>query len=466
MNRLYSSLLAATALTFTAAAQQLPNAGFEDGWADYTPWTSAGNTTKQGTAPESWKISHVAGLLGQGKTTVGEKVEGYNSNSAVKVYNSTNTAATDQIVPGYATLGTPWSTAVGMKANNKDGGTFGGISFNGRPEKITFMYKFERSSANSQPANAIVYLWKGTYVQADVPGNIALMSSGLKKVNMQNRDRNILDMTTSQGGSVTQKGELIAEGKLVITETTSEWTNGEIVLDYKSDATPEMINVIFAANDYFNSENIIAGNALTVDNVECVYPTEEVDPNTKIYPGKISVKVEAMDIDMKDEDATVHIIPNTDYTNCTILLPNFTLDGMEVGDIKVDDVKITRENSGYSFDGYVENLSLAEGNIIADVTIKGNIDASGNVSMDITVQWHSGMPSLGDNGEVPIFVAFNGKGDAFGTSAIGGIESDVIDENAPVEYYNIQGMKVNADNLAPGFYIVRQGKKVSKIFVK
>lgn len=466
MNRLYTTILAATALTFTAAAQQLPNAGFEEGWGSYTPWSSANNTTQQGTAPGDWKISQVAGLLGQGKTTVGEKVDGYQSNSAVKIYNTTNTAAPDQVVPGYVTLGTPWSTAIGTKASNKDGGTFGGIQFASRPEKITFMYKFERSGENTQPANAIVYLWKGTYIQADVPGNIALSSLSIKKVNMQNRDRNILDMATPQGGSVTQKGELIAEGKLVITETTSEWTKGEVVLDYKSDATPEMINVIFAANDYFNSENIIAGNALTIDNVECVYPAQEVDPNTKVYPGKISVKVEAMGIDINDEDATVHIIPNADFTKCTFLLPNFTLDGMEVGDIKVDDVKMSRDNGGYSFDGYVANLSLAEGEILADVTIKGSLDAEGNVVMNITVQWHSGMPSLGDNGEVPIFVAFNGKGDSLGTSAIGGIESDVIDENVPVEYYNIQGVKVNGDNLAPGFYIVRQGKKVSKIFVK
>lgn len=40
------------------------------------------------------------------------------------------------------------------------------------------------------------------------------------------------------------------------------------------------------------------------------------------------------------------------------------------------------------------------------------------------------------------------------------------DANAPKEYYNLQGVKVNGENLTPGIYIVRQGRKVSKIAVR
>lgn len=40
----------------------------------------------------------------------------------------------------------------------------------------------------------------------------------------------------------------------------------------------------------------------------------------------------------------------------------------------------------------------------------------------------------------------------------------VEDENAPVEYYNLQGVRVaNPEN---GLYIVKQGKKVSKKFIR
>ena len=93
--------------------------------------------------------------------------------------------------------------------------------------------------------------------------------------------------------------------------------------------------------------------------------------------------------------------------------------------------------------------------IKANGTLTGTLDGN-NLNLNLEINATEPVP-------LEIKVAFNGTNS---TSAIGGIESDAIDENAPVEYYNIQGMKVNADNLTPGFYIVRQGKKVSKIFVK
>lgn len=46
-------------------------------------------------------------------------------------------------------------------------------------------------------------------------------------------------------------------------------------------------------------------------------------------------------------------------------------------------------------------------------------------------------------------------------AAVDGIEAD---DNAPVEYYNLQGMKVKGDE--PGIYVRRQGAKTSKVIVK
>ena len=50
-------------------------------------------------------------------------------------------------------------------------------------------------------------------------------------------------------------------------------------------------------------------------------------------------------------------------------------------------------------------------------------------------------------------------------SNVGGVEDVTIaDENAPVEYFNLQGVKVaNPEN---GLYIVRQGSKISKVIIK
>lgn len=49
-----------------------------------------------------------------------------------------------------------------------------------------------------------------------------------------------------------------------------------------------------------------------------------------------------------------------------------------------------------------------------------------------------------------------------GTGAVGDIIGE--NENAPVEYYNLQGMKVSGDQ--PGLYIRRQGTKSEKVVVK
>ena len=49
-------------------------------------------------------------------------------------------------------------------------------------------------------------------------------------------------------------------------------------------------------------------------------------------------------------------------------------------------------------------------------------------------------------------------------SEVGGVESVGIDLNAPVEYYNLQGVRVN--NPSKGVYILRQGDKTSKVVVR
>lgn len=45
-----------------------------------------------------------------------------------------------------------------------------------------------------------------------------------------------------------------------------------------------------------------------------------------------------------------------------------------------------------------------------------------------------------------------------------GISNAVVEDlNAPVEYFDLNGIRVNADNLNKGIYIKRQGNKVTKI---
>lgn len=266
--------LALLAVAGTAGAQQLPNGSFDDAnWENCVPWTSTGNKKTQGKQPPSWTISNVKGLNGgdTGATTIGTKVQGRQGN-AVQVENKS--IIMGQIVPGYFTLGTTWSTAKvsGVTPTAKDGGTFGGIAFAYKPDALKFYYK-RSCSGNNTRSSVIAYLWNGSTSQANVPG---VNASNPKKVTMDDRDINVLNMSTDghQGGAVTYKHKLIAKIESYTTKQPTEWTEWTIPFEYvseNSNETPEKINVIFAASDYFNSSNVTAGVKLCIDDVSLVY---------------------------------------------------------------------------------------------------------------------------------------------------------------------------------------------------
>ncbi len=452
MRKFYLTLGCSLAL-LPAIAQdpQLPNSGFEEPFVDCIPWTSTDNKSACGITPENWTISNVIGmnLMGKnlGATKVGDKAEGYDSEGAVKVYNSPNSIMKEQIVPGYVTLGTTWSTSEVTGGN--DGGTFGGIDFTGRPTEITFMYKRELGEeGNTQPATVVVYLWKGTYTQKDVPGNI---SGAPTVVDMIDRDRAILDMATEVGGEVTESddAELIGKAIVKIEDVTSEWKQGKVTIEYLSDATPEHINVIFAANDYFgDAADIEAGNSLTIDNVYCVYGDTE---NTgEEYNGQLEVEMDGDSLTDEPVNTSIFITENTDGT-FTFLLPDLTLGDIgSVGDIKLDGVTRTTTDGVDTYTCHDPALSLLDGELEADVTLNGTVDGKGAASFVIDVVWMG----------MPIKCTFNGQGAA----AINGIEIDSA--NAPVEFYNLNGVRVSGDALAPGIYIRRQGNDVKKILVR
>lgn len=277
MKHLYKMISGALLLAvcgMNATAQQLPNVGFDSDWVDCVPWTSNGNTKTKGTQPVSWTVSNVIGMSGTGATQVANQVDGYNGSAyAVELVNTANQFKSSEIVPAYMSLGTTWATSTGLlTVKNKDGGTFGGISFTYKPDAISFYYKRSHGTGNAtEQATVVAYLWKGTWTQASVPGNNA--SSSATKVEMTDRERNILGMSTDQGGDVTKTddAELIASLNYAITGDASDWTRFLQPLEYVSESTPAKFNVIIAANNYFSSTGMGAGNSITVDNVELIY---------------------------------------------------------------------------------------------------------------------------------------------------------------------------------------------------
>ncbi len=263
MKKLITAMLALAAIA-PLSAQQLPNNGFEDAWVAFKPFTT-GKTGEIGTAPTEWSVSNTYGMGGIGKLETVKQVEGYNSASAPCATNGeTGLGNIKKTVPGYFTLGTAWSTSKGMfTITNTDGGTFGGIEFAYSPDAITCQYQ-----ATGDKPTVVAYAWKGTFIQKNVPAEIA---SGTPKTvaEMLDRDRNILDMTTAQGGEVTQKGTLIASNS-VRPAVAVNWTEFTMELNYVNSETPEKFNVIFSAGDYFNSAPV-KDHTMTVDDVKLLY---------------------------------------------------------------------------------------------------------------------------------------------------------------------------------------------------
>lgn len=540
----------ALAMGTTATAQQLPNGGFDSTWEDCVPWTSNGNTKTKGTQPQGWTISHVIGMGGTGATEVGSQIEGgYNSSTyAVKLINTANPLSASQIVPSYITLGTTWACSSGLfTIKNKDGGTFGGKAFTYKPDAISFYYQRSHGTAKpSEPATVVAYLWKGTWTQADVPGNNASSTSGFSKVTMTDRERNILGMTTDQGGTVTKSddAELIASLNYSIEGDASDWTRFEQPFTYATSSTPEKINVIIAANDYFaGSDAIGKDNSLIVDNVTLIYysrlsaltvnglavdgfdsnvynytmsgttlPTEDqinatlmgqsatktitIDSEAATVtitvsnvgadsdghtshsyvlqyekaPAKVGVSTDYfgyLNGSMQEEEEWISFAENeektitiTDYQDgtCDFLLPDLylaTLD-LSLGDILVEGATVTTGDNGVTtYYGYVPEMQLLDGAIVAEVTLNGTITATDVVNMKIDVNWQG----------VPIKCTFT-------TNAQSGVDDvDVAPaENQTVDVYTITGVKV-LENVYPadavkildkGFYIMGNKKVVVK----
>lgn len=350
MKKIYAMMLAAvagSALTLSAQTQ-ITNGDFEGEWLTSYPWSGeVQTTTSQGTTPEGWCAANVSGAkIGNtmmGNTTVVNQVEGYDGGSAAQMVNTNNT----KVIPGYISIGTTWNTAYikGItsisKPADKDGGSFGGALFSARPDALTFVYKNAAGSSNQ--STALAYLWKGTYEQADVPVTIGVFSAP-KKVTMTNRDRNILGIEPTTGGTVTKSddAELIAKVNERL-DNVGEWTVATLEFVYESDATPEMINIAFAAGDYFSSDPVDK-DEVTIDNVKLLY-----------YHTLKGVNVDGAALEDFAADKYDYTLPATadfDNVECLALSPRATVEKTVDGDKLT--VKVTNQG-GEDADGLTEH---------------------------------------------------------------------------------------------------------------
>lgn len=156
-----------------------------------------------------------------------------------------------------------------------------------------------------------------------------------------------------------------------------------------------------------------------------------------------------------------------------------------LGDIVVPNVTFTDDNGDGKIDvsGSVEDLSLAEGHIWADVNISTKMPFEGEtLDLKIDVIWYPAYPDK--NTEMSITVSFTGKERENG--GVAGLDSDAVSVygvagavkvegfSGVAEVYSVDGRLVKAQtvsdgaqiDLASGLYIVRAAGKSVKVAVR
>ena len=457
---------------FTANAQQLPNVGF-DSWKT-TCGTSRSiskdgkkvDVARPGVEPSEWNGSNV-NQMGQKKTDLVTKVVD-NSNTVVQVKNiyvgvNLGLIKIGSTAPGFINLGTPWVYA-STTISDCDGGVFGGISFDKKPDAIKGKYK--RTDSNSEDSHIIAYLWNGTYTSKI--GNVAQTVTE----EQNNVDRVVLGKATGSAS-----GKLVASCDKAFSSTANkDWETIVVPLDYLANAgNPTMMNVIISAGDYWNRGNLKENTTLLVDDVDFVYYStltsltvggETIALQEGVYNYNLKtdmpsvskedvvavcksqfanadvtidnvnkqIKIVVTNQGGKDTDGATshtytlqypvettyqgylnvkmgygylagndaHDITITDYNDgtCDFLLPDLTV-LMPLGDIEIKNMNVTSDASGLkTYSGVENNKKLMGGDIIANVKVNGTIDAKGTVNMDVDVVW-----LYGEN-EIPIKVKF------------------------------------------------------------
>lgn len=243
------------------------------------------------------------------------------------------------------------------------------------------------------------------------------------------------------GGDLTLKVIAVKEGMLdseVATATYTEYVDGEYTatFDFTSDGNVTSLT----------STEITTGSGSTPDKKSDLTGVEFISGAVKLvmYKSDASTNPRWWAYSNGDELR----IYKKNIVEFSIVQNNFALS-------KVEAFQGTSSATNYKY----LNFSTIENNIGSwdnNNKVWTAPDTNDCVSVKFT-QGETGNPYLGGFNVKYIVAPGN----------IAGIDTVNVDNsNAPVEYYNLQGMRVNAENIVPGVYIRRQGSQTVKVLVK
>lgn len=258
-----------------ANAQQLPNGNFDGTWVDCMP----DGSHKVGLQPNGWMASNVYKNY---ILTIEEKLVFQDNNREQSGDNAFSVRLENLWVgvkflnmganaPGYITLGTSWAygdvSNVGKPNDTSDGGAYGGITFEHKPDALSLWVKRSHGTEKTtEKASVIFYSWKGQTTSRVKTG----LSNAPVEIDMIDREKDVLGMI-QDGVTKSDDFELISKSENYIEGDISEWTQFTYPIDYVSDGTPEKINIILSSSDYFDRSQLGKDNKFWVDDVRFVY---------------------------------------------------------------------------------------------------------------------------------------------------------------------------------------------------
>lgn len=263
------------------------------------------------------------------------------------------------------------------------------------------------------------------------------------------------------GGTVTLKVLAAKDGMLdsdVVSATYKEYVEGlnEVEFDFTSTGNASSLS----------GSTVEAGNSQTDDATNNINGIEFISGPVKLVINKAESSTNPRWWSTSDTNAHLRIY-KSNVVRVQIVQDNFCLNKVE----GVQGVSTAANFKNLNFTTVKTNLTPAETEAEAQAMSRA-AETDGEWNNEAK-EWKAaeGNKTLwveltqDPNGSNPQFGGFKAYyASAPGLTAIDTVSID--DVNAPVEYYNLQGVRISAENFVPGIYIRRQGSKTVKVLVK
>ncbi|MDE6460062.1 MAG: calycin-like domain-containing protein, partial [Paramuribaculum sp.] len=172
-----------------------------------------------------------------------------------------------------------------------------------------------------------------------------------------------------------------------------------------------------------------------------------------VYSGKLTTETENS---VKEHNVRIYLTPS--HENRT----DFVIEGIDLAgsraaaignSVSIPSVSISGLSNGYkAYDGAATEVKVQPG-MTLDINVHGYSDLSDKFNLLMDIEWI-------EEG-VRISGTFNGDIDVTSIAPV-----YTPEENGKIEYYNLNGVRVNGANLTPGIYIRRTGNKSEKIIIR